>query len=774
MPSRLAGALLIAAALAVKLIVFAQLNAHPLLQPRGDLDATYYVELAERVAGGDINLGGEPFFVSPLYAYFLGAVFAVCGGKSLFAAQLVQMMGGVLAVCLIAWTARRWYGAAAGWIAGALAIGTGVFTFNEIAILQSSIDPLLTSLWLAALTAALTSPPSASRLGWWTMTGALIGLHALNRPNVLVCGAVLIVIVALIWRTRTGLMRAAACAAGITLIIGAVVIRNTASFGEPLLITAHGGLNFFIGNNADADGTYSAVEGITPSIRGQVRDARRVAEAAAGHTLSEGEVSGYFYDRAFDWIASHPMRALTLFARKVAYTLNATDLALNHSYTYFSRDESSLLRVLILGPWCLVPLGLLGLAASLMPAAGRGLLRPGVTARDFLPWAAMTPALTLGVALFFVSGRYRLPLLTPFVIAAAPVLVWTWRVIRNRGGAAIEKKRTRKATATNTPSTGAATGGAVNREATTKGAATSTAAHGGAVDRVPRHEDVGLGLGAGLALSLAFLVFAVLANWRWGLDDGRAGARTEMAVASIEAGDDARAEQLIALAAADHPTPGLLHYLTARAWHARGALDRAIAAYQRALAADPDQPEIAFNLGEALIANGALREATPHLRLACNRGIRPDRCPALLVKALADSGAADEAARWLAAYQPPRDLTASALSSLGSLALSVRQLDRAESWLRAALAQAPDDAAALEQYGLVLMLQERPKDAVTAFERATRLDPASASAAYNLAVAHLGIDDRAAALRWLDEALRRQPTYEAAQRLRAQVAGTAH
>jgi Tfp pilus assembly protein PilF len=244
-----------------------------------------------------------------------------------------------------------------------------------------------------------------------------------------------------------------------------------------------------------------------------------------------------------------------------------------------------------------------------------------------------------------------------------------------------------------------------------------------------------------------------------------------MAVASIEAGDDARAEQLIALAAEDHPAPGLLRYLTARAWHARGALDRAIAAYQRALAADPDQPEIAFNLGEALIANAALREATPHLRFACDRGIRPDRCPALLVKALADSGAPDEAARWLSTYEPPRDLTASALTSLGNLALAIRRLDRAEAWLHAALSQAPDNAATLEQYGLVLMLQERPKEAVTAFERATQLDSSSASAAYNLAVAYLGLDDRASAIRSLDEALRRQPAYEAAQRLRAQIAG---
>ena len=710
--------LLIAAAFAVKLIVLAQLHAHPLLEPRGDLDTTYYIELAERVAGGDINLGGEPFFVSPLYVYVLGAIFAVFG-KSLFAAQLVQVMGGVLAVCLIAWTARRWYGVTAGWTAGALAIGTGVFTFNEIAILQSSIDPLLTSLWLAALTAALTPHTSrAGNIGWWTLTGALIGLHALNRPNVLVCAAALIAILPFVWRTRTGVIRAVACAAGVTLIVGAVVVRNAASFGEPLLITAHGGLNFFIGNNANADGTYSGVEGITRSIRGQVRDARRVAETAeGGRTLSEREVSGYFYDRAWDWIASRPPDAFALFARKLAYTLNGTDLALNHSYSFFSRDEWSLLRLLILGPWCLVPLGLLGLALTLAFPAN---LREGISTRDFLPWAAMTPVLAIGVALFFVSGRYRLPLLLPLTIASAPVLVSAWRITLGRAWSA---------TAT---------------------AATTTAASAGLV--------------------FIFVLGIVLANWRWGLDDGRAGARTEMAIAAIEAGHDASAERGMALAAENHPQPGVMHYRIGRAWQARGVLDRAIAAYRRALEADPNQPEIAFNLGEALVASGAPRQAAPYLTLACDRGVRVDRCPALLVKALTDAGAPDEAARWLATFDPPGDLPPRALASFGSLALSVRQLDRAETWLHAALAQTPDDAATLEQYGLVLMLKERPKEAAAAFERAARLDPSSASAAYNLAVAHLGLDDRSSALRWLDEALRRQPTYEAAQRLRAQIA----
>jgi hypothetical protein len=67
----------LAATLAVKLIVLAQLQAHPLLQPDVGLDTTSYVQLAHRVAGGDITLGPGLYYLSPLYIYFLAAALAL-------------------------------------------------------------------------------------------------------------------------------------------------------------------------------------------------------------------------------------------------------------------------------------------------------------------------------------------------------------------------------------------------------------------------------------------------------------------------------------------------------------------------------------------------------------------------------------------------------------------------------------------------------------------------------------------------------------------------
>src|SRR2546427_8115233 len=151
--------------------------------------------------------------------------------------------------------------------------------------------------------------------------------------------------------------------AGLLVALGPVAVRNRAVSGEWVLVSSHGGLNFYIGNNAEADGTYRSVPGIAPDIEGQVRDARTVAETAAGRPLRASEVSRHFYGRAWKWIALRPGAAFRLFLRKLAFCFNAVDLSLNYSYAYYSRDEATLLRVLVVGPWLLVPLGLVGLVA---------------------------------------------------------------------------------------------------------------------------------------------------------------------------------------------------------------------------------------------------------------------------------------------------------------------------------------------------------------------------------------------------------------------------
>ena len=186
-------------------------------------------------------------------------------------------------------------------------------------------------------------------------------------------------------------------------------------------MSSHGGLNFYIGNNPDADGTYHAPPGVTPSIEGQIRDTRRVAEAAAGRPLTDAEVSDHFYRQAWRWIRDRPGDAIALFVRKAALTFHSSDIPLNYSYAYWSRDEPTLLRALLVGPWLLVPCGIAGFVVP--RAADR---------RAFLSWAAFIPAYALSLAVFFVVSRYRLPLLVALCVTSGGAVSWAVGALAER------------------------------------------------------------------------------------------------------------------------------------------------------------------------------------------------------------------------------------------------------------------------------------------------------------------------------------------------------
>jgi len=394
---------LLAAVFALKLAVMAELKDHVLTQPDAGLDTTAYVELAGRVVDGDIGLGPGLYFLSPLYIYFLAAVLAV--RHSFTAVRLVQIALGTGAVWLVYVAANEWFGRRAAWLAAVLAALTGLFTFYESLLLQAALDPFLTAAAMACLALAL------KRQGWhwYALAGLTFGVHACNRPNVAVPAAVAALLLIAAGRRRA----AAIFVGGMALALAPVTIRNVVVAGEwSPVASSHGGLNFYIGNNPDADGTYRPVPGIAPNIRGQQDEARRFAERATGRALDDAAVSSYFYGLSRTWMRDRPAAAATLFVRKLSLMFSAGYVWLNYSYPFFAYDARTVLRALVVGPWLLIPLGLVGL----LVAAPRGALP------DYFIWASFVPAYAVAVAVFYVTDRYQLPVLIPLCIGAGAAL----------------------------------------------------------------------------------------------------------------------------------------------------------------------------------------------------------------------------------------------------------------------------------------------------------------------------------------------------------------
>jgi tetratricopeptide (TPR) repeat protein len=296
------------------------------------------------------------FGVPPLYVYFLALLLKVVKGFA--AVRIVQIVLGTIAVGGVFAAARVWFGARAAWIAALFAALTGLFTFYEATILPSALDPFLTAVALATLAAGL-APRGTRQTLWFGVSIVAFALCLLNRPALI-----------------------------------------------------YGGLRFYVGNSASADGTYRPVAGIAAEDLVQQRfDARRVAEASSGRKLDDGGVSSYFYALGRSWIRLHPGDAASLFGRKLALVFNAAHVAPTYSYRFFADDADTLLRFLFVGPWLLLPLGLAGLVA------GAFLVR----SREYAMWAAFVPLFAFAVAIFFVTERGRLPLLIPLSVGAGAV-----------------------------------------------------------------------------------------------------------------------------------------------------------------------------------------------------------------------------------------------------------------------------------------------------------------------------------------------------------------
>jgi 4-amino-4-deoxy-L-arabinose transferase-like glycosyltransferase len=699
--------IILLAAFTTRLVVLAQLDAHPLLQPMGRLDSGVYVDLAQRVVGGDLlartATRGEPFFVAPLYVYFLALALTLTGG-SLLGAKIVQVVLGMAAVALLYAAARPWFGHRAALAAAVLLALAGPVVFHETVLLQAALDPFLMALALALVSRAL----DRGRVPGGLLAGAGLGLFALNRPNALVWGVALALALPIAWGARRGLRLGGALALGLALAVAPATLRNLAVSGQPVLIASHGGLNLYIGNRAEADGTYRHVPGITPDIRGQESDARSLAQKATGRRLNAREADAYFRRLAGEWVAAHPLDAARLFLRKLAYVFGATEVALNYSYAYYSQDEPTLLGWLFVGAWLLVPLGLLGLGDRLW--SGPTSRDPLAPSRDgFALWALVVPVYALSVALFFVSSRYRLPLLVPLAAGAGFAIVRLAQAV-----VAQERRRL-------------------------------------------------------VAYAAALVALFALALWPHHLDDGRAEERTAMLLWLVDNGQSDEALRRLPAVEATHSDRALLLYRLGVALGENRQAAAAVPLLERAQRLAPARGEAQLALGQALFDTSRPADAVPHLQAAWEAHVRPDVSGFDLARALAASGRDAAAAEQLARVPLPPTADAESFLAAGSFALQLGRPDLALSFFNQGLERHPALGTLHEKRGLAFVLVGRRADARADLEAACRLDPTSASARLNLAVleAQERRLERAKAL--LREALQIDPGYAQAQGLLAEL-----
>ena len=748
----------LAAVFAAKLIVVLQLRAHPLLQPGTGLDSSLYIQLATRIAAGDFWLGPGLYFVSPPYVYFL-VPFAFV--HAFAAARVVQIVLGTAAVGLVYLAARDWFGTRAAWLAAILAALTGLFTFHEVLLLPAALDPFLTAAALAALARALAESslpagrlPRDSRASvWFLASGVVFGVHALNRPDVLMPAVVIAGL--LIGRALTsGGWRAAPrgllMAAGLVLALVPVTIRNLAVAGVWSPTSSPRGLGFYIGNNAEADGTYHPVPGISASIQGRREDARGVAEAAAGRRLDEREVSTHFYSLGRSWIRLHPADALGLFVRKLRFVFNAGHVSLNYSYPFYAHDAGTLLAVLSAGPWLLLPLGLVGLASGLFPGARPGPSKPGDSGRtEYLIWLSFVPLYAVSVAVFFVTEQARLPLLVPLCVGAGAALDRVLRLPASLRAALDERAEGQRVTA---PGLGLLTLGLSGPEEP----APRDSDPGESARMQFRAEGIGLG---------ALLVLALFANQSMKADDGRSEERARMAEALVALKRYDEADAWLEKAEADTRRPAVLHARIGRLLLAHGKPIAALGHFERALRMEPNAADVEYAIGQSLANSKRFKEAVPHLEAALRGGV-----PLSLVGfdlAIAQDGAGDRAGalQTLQGIRPQNPVDPAGWIALGELAMQLQAPSLAVAFFNGAIQAAPRAPKPHLDMARALAMTGRRQEAIAQLQEGVALEPSDADAQLDLATALAQAGRKADARMHAQTVLRLRPDDARARRL---------
>ncbi|MGB8367762.1 MAG: tetratricopeptide repeat protein, partial [Limisphaerales bacterium] len=191
----------------------------------------------------------------------------------------------------------------------------------------------------------------------------------------------------------------------------------------------------------------------------------------------------------------------------------------------------------------------------------------------------------------------------------------------------------------------------------------------------------------------------------------------------------------------------------------KGSVNEAMVHYQKALQIQPDYADAHYNLGNALLQRGAVAEAIVHFQKALQ--IQPDYAKAHnnLGNALLQKGAVDEAiAHYQKALQIQPDY-ADAHYNLGYALVQKGKVDEAISHFQRALQIKPDYAEAHINLGSALLKKGKVDEAISHYQKALQIKPDFAEAHYNLGYALVQKGKADEAISHFQRALQIKPDY---------------
>jgi len=412
----------------VRLLVLIRFSNSLDFLPEGD-DMKFYSDWALRIAHGQWT-DHMAFYGLPGYAYLLALIFTLAGQFDPFSVGILQALLDAGIAWLI-WKISRevFRGAAAAPDEGTstrmpdfIGIGAALaWTFFTPEQAFSTI--LMPTVWLVfAYHFCLWYAVKTQEASWWRPwlgLGIFSGVIAMMVATILFAVPLLVTVIfrsvargqswAVRWPRIAGAI--AVLVAGVYLGASPAWIHNYFIAHEPVMLSAHSGINFWIGNNPAATGYPRMPPGIRATQEGLLKDSVTLAQAAAGRKLTRAEVSKYWAAKANDYRSTHFSAWLRLMCVKFGNFWNAYQYD-DLSIIKLLRDEGVLPPGLTFG--FVAALGL----AGLFPVLWRFPKSGWVVAAVLLHMCALMPV--------FVTERYRLAAVPGLMILGAAGLWVFW------------------------------------------------------------------------------------------------------------------------------------------------------------------------------------------------------------------------------------------------------------------------------------------------------------------------------------------------------------
>ena len=385
-------------ALSIRLLYLNQIISTPIFQGLA-LASEEYEVFALKILKG--NLTHKDFIhLHPIYPFFLSFIYLIFGHSNL-SVVIIQGIIDSISCILIYYIASRLFNKRVGIIAALTYACYGIAIFYTGILLAPTVINFFTLLFITSLFVA----EEKRQVIIFFISGILFGLAALARPNITLFLFILPLWFFTVLKSKLGIHK---CIQGFLLllvgffmVVSLISIRNY-SIEKRFSPSTLGGINFYIGNNPKAKGYFMSIHGTSKAFIEQVKTSIYYAEKESGKTLTSSQASRYWLLKGLKFVQDNPLDAFFLYMKKFVLFWRKEEIPVNINYP-LSKTFAPIFQLPFISFGIIAPFAILGIFLSIKRKNNIML----VTLFIF--------SYMVSVIIFFVSARFRLPIV-PFLI----------------------------------------------------------------------------------------------------------------------------------------------------------------------------------------------------------------------------------------------------------------------------------------------------------------------------------------------------------------------